>query len=496
MIHKGLLGLLLLFAQQTFAEVAPLTGTPPQNTSKAKAELTLTVNNRNAVVCSNFVQNCTINIGTSGCVNPPGFITVTNNSLVNARNITASSTDANYLNNVSQNNGCPAILRPKASCSISFISNNPNAFYIPNVVVQGSNTNAAFFNMNALQCSTPQTGALEPIPGSPFITGGDPSNLAATPNSQFLYVANLSGGATGYSIAPTTGVLTPVSGSPFNPGNQYSGIAISPNGQYVYYTDFGNLNVAQFSINQTTGFLSFIDNYEAGQGPAFIGLSPNGQFAYVANQNGGNVSAYTVDPTSGALNQLSTSPYPAGGFSQPVGLVVTPNGQFLYVIDYAYGYIYGYTINQTTGELSAMPDSPFTTGFYPGKIITNSTGTLVYVAANNGAGFKTMDYDTSVWVYSVNPTTGSLTDVTPTIVSTAASSIALTPDDKFAYVTNFNENTINADSVDPITGALSLLPNGPYATGNGPTAIIVTPNGSFVYVVNFNGSNITGYSIH
>ncbi|MDR3503730.1 MAG: beta-propeller fold lactonase family protein [Legionella sp.] len=496
MIHKGLLGLLLLFAQQTSAGTPPVAETSPKNTSDAIAELTLTVNDRNAVVCSNFVQNCTINVGTLGCVNPPGFITVTNNSIVKARNITASSTDASYLNNVSQNNRCPAILGPKASCSISFTSNNPNAFYVPNVVVQGSNTNAAFFNINALQCTTPQTGALEPIPGSPFTSGNFAYNLAATPDSRFLYVANLSGGATAYTIAPTTGILTPVAGSPYNSGNGYAGVAVSANGQYVYYTDFNNLNVAQFSINQTTGVLSSVDTYAAGVGPAFIGLSPNGQFAYVANENGGNVSAYTVDPTTGALNQLSTSPYPAGGSSQPVGLIVTPNGQFLYVIDYMLGRIYGYTINQTTGELTDLPDSPFLTGMFPGKIITNSTGTFVYVAANNGGPLKATAYDTAVWIYSANPTTGTLTDVTPTPITTGASSIALTPDDKFAYTTSFNQNTVNADSVDSTTGALSTLPNGPYATGNGPTAIIVTPNGSFVYVVNLNDGNISSFVIH
>ncbi|MFJ1269847.1 lactonase family protein [Legionella lytica] len=496
MIHKGLLGLILLFAQQTASGTPPLSDASKKNTSNGIAELTLTVNDRSAVVCSNFVQNCTINIGTTGCVTPPGFITVTNNSIVNARNISASSTDANYLSYVLQNNRCPSILKPKASCAISFTSTNANAFYIPNVVVQGSNTNAAFFNINALQCSTPQTGALVPIPGSPFVSGNFASNLAATPNSQFLYVANISEGGSGYTIAPTTGVLTPVAGSPYNPGNSYGGVAVSSNGQYVYFTDSNNNSVAQFTINQSTGVLSPVDNYEAGVSPVFIGFSPNGQFAYVANLNGANLSAYTVSPTSGTLEQLSASPYSVGASSQPTGLVVSPNGQFLYVIDYLFGRIYGYTINQTTGEPTEMPGSPFLTGLYPGKIIINSTGTFVYVAANNGSGFKTTAYDTAIWIYSVNPTTGALTDVTPGIPDTGASSIALTPDDKFAYVTNFNQNTVNADSVNSTTGALSTLPNGSYATGNGPTAVIVTPNGSFVYVANLNSGTISGFTIH
>lgn len=498
MINKGLLGLLLLFAQQVSAEAPTLAKTSSKKNSDSIAELSVTVNDRSATICSNFTQNCTINIGTTGCVNPPGFITVTNNSIVNARNIAASSTNTNYLNYVVQNNRCPSILKPKASCTISFTSNNPSAYYVPNTVVKGSNTNSSFFNINALQCSTPQTGALVPIPGSPFSTSGTPSNLAATPNSQFLYVTNYSGGVTGYSITPTTGILVPLAGSPFNGGNSYAGIAVSPNGQYLYVTDSSNNLVVQFAINQTTGVLSFVNSYGTGSSsPVFIGFTPNGQFAYVANLNGGTVSAYTVNSTTGALTAIAGSPFPINsGSSQPTALTSSPNGEFLYVIDFFGWKVHGFAINQSTGSLTELSGSPFQTGTYPSAIITNSTGSFIYVAANNGPGLKTTAYDTSIWVYSANTGTGELTDITPEEPMTAASGIALTPNNLFLYNTNYQDNLINVDNVNPTTGLLTTMPNGPYATADGPEEIIVTPNGLFVYVVNANNHSVSGYIIH
>ncbi|CAM4471478.1 MAG: 6-phosphogluconolactonase [Legionella sp.] len=500
MRNKGLLVLLLLFGQQISAAVPSFAGISPHQNSGSIAELAVTANERNAVVCSNFVQNCTINIGTTGCVNPPGFITVTNNSIVNARNIAASSTNANYLSYVLQNNRCPSILKPKASCTISFTSTNASAFYVPNVVVKGSNTNSTFFNINAIQCATPQTGVLVPIPGSPFASG-NPNNLAATPNSKFLYVTNFGGGVTGYSINPTTGVLVPLAGSPYNDGTSYSGIAVSPNGLYLYVTDSSNNLVAQFTINQTTGVLTPVNTYPTGSStPVFIGLTPNGQFAYVANLNGHTVSAYTVNSTTGVLTTIAGSPFsipPAS--SQPISLTSSPNGQFLYVIDFFGmfgGKVHAFTIDQGTGALTALAGSPYQTGTYPSSVITNSTGSFIYVAAGNGPGLKASAFNTSIWIYSANTTTGALTDVTPIMPDTAASGIALTPDDKFAYDTRYQDDLIIASSVDPTSGLLTIMPNSPYATASGPEAIIVTPNGLFVYVINTSSNTISGYVIH
>ncbi len=495
---KSLL-LLALFVPPLFAGTLHLADPDKlKNKIDAIAELTVTANEQSTSICSSFIQNCTVNIGTTGCVNPPGSITVTNNSTINARNITASSTNANFLNYVLQNNGCPAILGPKASCSISFTSSTINAFLIPDVITKGTNTNTTYFNINALQCDT---GTLIPIPGSPFVTQPLPNDLAATPNSKFLYVSNSgTDSVAGYAINQITGVLTPLSGSPFSAGNNPSAVAVSPNGQFVYVTNASDDNVSGYQVNQTTGNLTPIvgSPFAAGSTPANIAITPNGNFIYVSNQNGNNISAYAINSSTGALTQIPGSPFVS---PYPTGITTTPDGAFLYVADrdpFGFdGYVYGYAINSTTGSLTSIVGNPFITGTYPDSVVSNSAGTFIYVAAGNGPGFKKNAFDNSIWIYSVNQSTGELTDVTPVppMSMVSASDIALTPNDKYAYTTHYSDNTVLGDIIE-MTGVLTLMSTNPFATENGPNAIIVTPNGSFVYVVNYNNSSISGYTIN
>jgi 6-phosphogluconolactonase (cycloisomerase 2 family) len=86
------------------------------------------------------------------------------------------------------------------------------------------------------------TGALTPVPGSPFTAGKGPLALAATVG-EFLFVSNaLDGNLSGYNVDPTTGMLTPMAGSPFpvraaalttnNAGNFL--YASQPDGMAVY----------------------------------------------------------------------------------------------------------------------------------------------------------------------------------------------------------------------------------------------------------------------
>jgi hypothetical protein len=65
------------------------------------------------------------------------------------------------------------------------------------------------------------TGALTPVPSSPFAAEGAPSSVAVSPNGQFAYVTNnalTSNDVSAYTINATTGALTPVPGSPIAAG--------------------------------------------------------------------------------------------------------------------------------------------------------------------------------------------------------------------------------------------------------------------------------------
>ncbi|HHT0594749.1 TPA: DUF1566 domain-containing protein [Legionella anisa] len=153
-----------------------------------KAHLTMSTG-KNGVICSSkSLQNCVIQVSQnlSQCLSTAGTVTIMNNSRVPANTIQASSTNGFFPLYVLQNNGCPASLLAGRSCTISFFTNSSIAFFISNVMVKGTNTNATFFDMQALECpilrATPNTVNL--------ITGGSSQSITVT-NIGTLPVSNV-----------------------------------------------------------------------------------------------------------------------------------------------------------------------------------------------------------------------------------------------------------------------------------------------------------------
>ncbi len=95
------------------------------------------------------------------------------------------------------------------------------------------------------------SGALTPVPGSPFTAGNGPFSLVATTN--FLYVANSTDGTlSGYSIDATTGILTPLAGSPFP--IHAGAMTTDLTGSFLYSATASGMMA--FKINPTTGALT------------------------------------------------------------------------------------------------------------------------------------------------------------------------------------------------------------------------------------------------
>jgi DNA-binding beta-propeller fold protein YncE len=109
------------------------------------------------------------------------------------------------------------------------------------------------------------SGALTPISGSPFPAGSVPSSVAVDTSGRFAYVANsfvFGGGnsVSGYTIDSTSGALTPIPGSPFPAGIVPRSVAVDPSGSFAYVANAGRLsqpgNISGFTIDSTTGALT------------------------------------------------------------------------------------------------------------------------------------------------------------------------------------------------------------------------------------------------
>ena len=112
------------------------------------------------------------------------------------------------------------------------------------------------------------TGALTPVAGSPFATLTGTTRIVIDPQGAFLYVAcnggpTHFGGLLGYSINRSTGALTPLPGSPFSPPDHYSmAIDIDSSGKYMYETRWRASNPAALRTLSiaSTGALEEVPN--------------------------------------------------------------------------------------------------------------------------------------------------------------------------------------------------------------------------------------------
>lgn len=178
------------------------------------------------------------------------------------------------------------------------------------------------------------TGALTPISGSPYATGAagsfpGPSALAIGGNGQILYVAlvgtaNANNKIAAFVIDANTGALTPIPGSPFATGNAPQFMALVPvtlvgNTEFLYTANVQDKTISAFIVDGTSGTLTPLSGspYHGATSLGGLAVTPtstlNGNFfLYASDPQAKTVVAFTVDGTTGAPSPVSGSPFPAG----------------------------------------------------------------------------------------------------------------------------------------------------------------------------------------
>jgi 6-phosphogluconolactonase len=297
------------------------------------------------------------------------------------------------------------------------------------------------------------TGALvSNSPGSistGYADGQGAEQMVTDPLGRFVYVANLVSNAsdqatiTMFTADPKTGVLTPTSPATVPTGFFPQGIAIDPMGRFVYTADSDDNALSMFTINQSTGVLT---------------------------------------PTSPA--EVSTDSYDFRGLdSSPAAVAVDPSGRFVYAVNEDQGSVSMFSIDQNTGLLTPTSPAYVYTGPVPFSIAISPNGKFAYVPNNDSGG----DMTYGISQYTIDPTTGVLTQNSPPAVAAGnqPTAVVVDPTSKFAYVVNRYDNTVSMYTIDPTTG--NLTANGTVAVGSMPFRILFDSTGKFLYVVNEGG---------
>ncbi len=255
-------------------------------------------------------------------------------------------------------------------------------------------------------------GKLEPLAGSPFMTNGsgvaNPQQilgpldsdyeLRLSADGKFLLAVNSGSNTIAVFTIKDNGALEPVPGSPFASGGQ-TPVALDVSGNYVYV-----VNKSQDPLHAT----SMLPNYStftidgagkltpvagakfettAGSSPSNVLASRDGKFLWATDFLGfmlmppvGTLRSFAVGNT-GVIAPVAGTPYtlPAGAMPDngALGLWQHPSGNALYVGIPVQGKVGVYSINTTNGSLTLQ------TSVAAGKaacwLRTNKAGSHLYV---------------------------------------------------------------------------------------------------------------------
>lgn len=216
----------------------------------------------------------------------------------------------------------------------------------------------------------------------------------------------------GYSITGGTGALTAIPGSPFPlSGTEVASLATDSAGKFLFVLGANNHQVEVFSINQTSGALAPVGTFGTAGFAGEATTDGLGRYLYVTAANRGtSVDVYAIAST-GLLTPIAGSPFSisiATLRSEPTGtflLGVTGDGA-----NNGFGpdnHVYVFSIDQTSGALTQVSGSPFPTTSIPGDLAVNPNGTLVYTF-NNVVNSPTPGL-TPVEGFQLDTSTGQLT---------------------------------------------------------------------------------------
>jgi 6-phosphogluconolactonase len=331
------------------------------------------------------------------------------------------------------------------------------------------------------------SGALTPMTNGTFAALSFPTFLAADPSSRFLYVSSQgASGAIGtilaYSINQSTGALTTIHGFqfPLIDGGIVSPaeLIIDPSGKFLYAAiqepqtssppDGPNLAVAAFTINHMDGTLTPVSGspfaigaYSIGATPIVIG--PSGQFLYIAYDNLGNstknVTGFNIDAATGALTMVPGGPVFTGTGLGTQFAAVDPRGKFLYFAALSCsrttptpcGVVTTLAIDAISGALTMTGSTPEV-----GDSVTfNPSGNLAFGVINQ-----------EISAFGVDAKSGTLTELAAGLnfsgVFDISGPVVMDPSGNFAYLPTIGVGgSILILTIDPSTGALTLLPGSP-----------------------------------
>jgi 6-phosphogluconolactonase len=165
-----------------------------------------------------------------------------------------------------------------------------------------------------------------------------PRHFITSPDDRYLYLlSELVGTVTTFALDSKTGLLTEVSSATGLPADSKLGpgaprgaiggpnappprntdndiwaadIHMTPDGRFLYISERTSSALATFSVDGTSGKLTYLSSTPTERQPRGFAIDPKGRYLVASGEKSETISVYAIDQNSGALRFLNK--YPAG----------------------------------------------------------------------------------------------------------------------------------------------------------------------------------------
>ena len=282
--------------------------------------------------------------------------------------------------------------------------------------------------------------------GAGFGAGGE-GGVVFGATIPFVYVATSDGQIEVFDLDRGSGALS--SKGSVEAGDDPSFLAGSPGSQYLYAIDAGADEVLAFAIDQQTGLLTEIGERQSseGSGPAYVATDASGRWVFVANYGGGTVAVLPV-LEDGSLGPAVDVESPG---ENPHLIRADLDNEHVYVPCLGSDLVALLDFDVNNGQLEPRVDALLPSGTGPRHLELHPSLPVAYVIGELGDSLTTFD---------VAPD-GALTN--PVAISTLpggvdpsssnCADLHLHPSERFLYGSNRGHDSIARFTIDPLSGA-------------------------------------------
>lgn len=281
---------------------------------------------------------------------------------------------------------------------------------------------------------------------------------------------------------------------------------------FVYVSNGDDGDISVIKLDEETGKLSMLEKVSAGPKVMHMALSPDQKLIYASIRSEPySVISYSINPDSGDLTQLGKTPLS----ENMVFISVDRSGKFLLSVSNGGGKTIVNPIG-LDGTVNSKPIQTILSGSNPHSVRTDFTNQFAYVPHLG---------DDKINQYSFNNITGTLSPNDPPEVYTKVGSgprhFAISPDNKFLFLSNEKDGTTYSFKIDNQSGILNEIQRLPILLSNngtnsslressdtnsntnkkmvenaGVADIHVSPNGKWLYVSERVNNTISLFAIN